>query len=238
MKKLLVLATMSLLFTACGSSHNNGHYYTHAELASLFVSELNLYGGYDVSLVKTYSDQTGYIVIYDYDFHEYNAIYVNSYLPGVDDPAYYLTHYGDAYYNLIPIGYNDYYDVYTGLIFEKVQSTPKDLEKYAALAEQKMVNKRADRVAAQFGLSVERSKEVVRLAVAWQKDGGKSLPDKVQDSYAKDLLGFTITDAKNAVTEKEAGNAKPLNELIKTAADQNDQTPEMLQQIISKYFSN
>ena len=238
MKKLVGISIFCFLFIGCSGGGHHGYSYSHAELAQRFVSALNTTGYYDVSLTKTYTYHAGYIVIYDYDLNEYDAIYVNDFIPGYDDPSYYLSHYGDAYYDLIPVGFNDYYDPYSGLTFEKVNATSKDLEKFAALAEQKVINMRAKHVATEFGLSMERSKDIVSLAMAWQKAGGKDLPEQAQDSYAKEILGFTITSAKNAVNERNAGNTKPLDDLIGKAAEKNDQTPEMINQIISKYFSN
>ncbi|OFZ11393.1 MAG: hypothetical protein A2Z20_07665 [Bdellovibrionales bacterium RBG_16_40_8] len=237
MKKIIVLSLAILTLGACSKQHHNSGGLTHSEVAAMFVSDLNATGLYNVSIAKTYTEQAGYIVIYDYDLNEYDAVEISYFDPYYDNAATFLEYDTGSIYDLTPLYGNRYYDWYTGLTFEKVQSTSKDLEKYAALAQEKVIKSRAENVAAKFGLSVERSKDVVRLAMAWQKSGGKELAAKDQDSFSKELLGFSISDAKKAVTEKESGNSRPLDSLIEKAALTNETTPENVRQIIDQYFT-
>ena len=244
MKKIIALGLIALTLSACGGGGNGlggcgscGGGLTHSQVAAMFVNDLNATGLYDVSVAKTYTEQSGYIVIYDYDLNEYDAVEISYFDPYFDNAASFLESDIGSLYDLTPLAGNRYYDWYTGLTFEKVQSTSKDLEKYAALAQEKVIKSRAENVAAKFGLSVERSKDVVRLAMAWKQSGGKELSDKQQDSFAKELLGFSITDAKAAAQQKEAGNSNALDSLVEKAALTNDTSPENVRQIIDQYFA-
>ena len=74
--------------------------YTHAELADEFIASLNLDAGYDVTLVKTYTDQDDYIVVYDHDTDTYDSYLIGDYVPG-EDIEDYLTDFSERYEKLI-----------------------------------------------------------------------------------------------------------------------------------------
>jgi hypothetical protein len=256
-KVMLAIATLALV--ACGGGGGNGDGapslgLTHNQLADLFVTALNSTGAYDVSLAKSSTLHDNFIVIYDYDLQEYDAVNISGWTPGTDPAVYVDGSYAIAYYDLdvLPAHYEYDYDVfgdlvstwiptryqdyYTGYVFEKTGTTSKDLLKLSALAEEEVVGNRAEAVATKFGLSVDRSKEVVRLAMAWKKAGGKDLTAKDQDSFSQEMLGFSITEAKSAVKQNLAGDTAALDSLVEKAAETNETTPENVRQIISTYI--
>jgi hypothetical protein len=140
------------------------------------------------------------------------------------------------YYDLIPIGYNEYEDWSTGIIFEKTAPTPKDRLKMAALEEGLLIKKAANTLTAQFGLSQERSQEVAKLAVVWQKTPKERMSDADHDRFAKDILGHSITDLKAAVAKKSNGDSSSLKKMISDTAEMNGVSPEHMNDIISGVF--
>jgi hypothetical protein len=261
MKKLLLSLAAIALLAGCGGGGNGsgGGGLSHNSLAEQFVAALNASGAYSVTLVKSDTLVYDYIVIYDADYDEYDAIYIGNYTAGQDILAYMAnaTIYYDLTYNP---GYYDwelyeYYDsfcacyvwdyrsvwieeTYTGYgrTFEHGAEAPKDVALYAELAEEQVVASRATEVSEKFGLSVDRSKEVVRLTMAWQKAGGKDLTERDQDAFSQEMLGFSITEAKAAVKAKNEGNPEAVEDLVERAAATNETTPEHVKSLIDTYI--
>lgn len=130
-----------------------------------------------------------------------------------------------------------YKDVHSGLEFEKTTSTSKDLAKVAALKEVLTLDKKANFLSSQFGLSLDRSQEVARLIAHWKKSSIKGMTDQEQDTFSTELLGFSITAGKTALKNSMNGNSSDLNQLIKNAASVNSITPEHATKLMTKMFS-
>lgn len=268
MKNLLLTALVTLNLIACNSGGNGGGSaggpgtpsYTHNELASKFVSELNLDPDFDVTLVKSSTLQADYIVIYDPYTDSYDSINIDLYNPAYDNAAdYYYNNSDVSFYDLdvipghyetyvdydpitddyvvydewVPTRYQDYY---TGITFEKTASTPKDLAKVAAIKEVAELDKKAKFLSSNFGLSLERGKEVARLAAHWKKASLKGMTDKEQDNFSTELLGFSITQGKTAVESSLGGSSQALSDLVEQAAAKNGITPEHASKLMSKVF--
>jgi hypothetical protein len=260
MKTILSLLAATFLLSACGgggSGSGNGTGdpaagLNHNQLAERFVTALNATGSYSVQAVKNSTNQANFIVVKDLRTNEFTAININGYTSGSDVEAFLsgtTTYRGLQYIPAIPGGScgsdswicdsgtpEEYFDRGSGLYFEKVQGSNKDLEAAGALAEEAVVEMRAEEVANRFGLSMKRGKEVVRLAMAWQNAGGKDLTEADQDAFSTDILGFSITEAKSATASFLAGDTKALEELVETAAVTNETTPENINQLITEYF--
>lgn len=238
--KKLVTAAVLLSLTACagggGGYSTGGTYYTHSQLAHEFVRRMNIDLGYDLELVKTNTYQYDYIVVYDWDLDSYDAYYVGNYNPGENLSRFLDWNDFRFYYDLIPLGLNEYKDYRTGIIFEKTKPSDKDRLKMAALEEALLVKKGAETLNTQFGLSQERSFEVAKLAVIWQKTPKERMTDADHDRFAKDVLGHSITEYKNAVTKKMSGDASDLKQLIADTAEFNGVTPEQMNQVIGGVF--
>ncbi|MBT4791190.1 MAG: hypothetical protein HON90_06435 [Halobacteriovoraceae bacterium] len=179
----------------------------------------------------------------DYYFDNSSANYFNlAYIPGYWAYDYQWTVVGYDYYGYAIYGYEyyDYWvptryqDIYSGMTFEKTASNPKDLAKVAALAEVATITKKAEYLSKELGLSLSRGKEVARLAANWKKSSLKGMTNAEQDSFATELLGFSITAGKKAVV---SGDLQSLDQLIENAAKVNAITPEHASKLIGKFLS-
>lgn len=171
---------------------------------------------YDLALVPGY-----YETDYEYEF------------VGYDNDGYEIYDYV-AYDTWIPTRYAD---PYSNFIFEKTAASVKDLAKTAALKEVAQIAKSAQFLSSEFGLSVERSKEVARLATHWKKSSKKGMTNDEQDAFSTELLGFSITAGKKAAKEASEGNLLSLSSLIENAASKNSITPEHASKLMTKMFS-
>jgi hypothetical protein len=245
MKRLLkiVLAFALISVTGCGGGGNGsggtstgGVYLTHEQLAREFVHRLNLDAGYDVDLVKSNTYQYDYVVVYDYDLGTYDAYNIGNFSPGQNIFSWLRSNEYKFYYDLTPIGFNQYQDWYTGIIFEKTAPSPKDRMTLAALEEGLQVKKASDTLVAQFGLSQERSQEVAKLAMVWKKTPKERMTNADHDRFAQEILGHSLTDYKNAIDKKGQGKGSELKELIASTAELNGVSPEQMNGIISGVF--
>lgn len=125
-----------------------------------------------------------------------------------------------------------YKDRVSGLIFEKGQVSPKDLEKMAALKEAYLLENQSEHLQVNFGLSAERSQEIAKLTKVWEKAGGKQLSIAEQDAFAHELMGFTFSELIESVQE---GNGQSLEQLLEKAAFKNGTSPEHMRQIIESF---
>lgn len=129
-----------------------------------------------------------------------------------------------------------YEDRFSGLLFEKIASSPKNLAKLEALKEGIKINRTADSLVANMGLSVGRAKEVARLKAHWEKASKKGMSAEDQDNFSTELLGFSITQGLSAYKSAMEGNSEELNELIELSAEQNQLTPEHASKLMTKVF--
>ncbi len=129
-----------------------------------------------------------------------------------------------------------YRDRYADITFEKVAATPKDLAKVAALKEVAQLEKSAEFLSSEFGLSLTRSKEVARLSAHWKKASLKGMTAAEQDSFSTELLGFSITAGKAAVKDSMNGNSAKIEDLVESAASKNGITPEHASKLMTKVF--
>jgi hypothetical protein len=234
----------------------------HRELAKIFVDELNASGEHEVTTAKDSTDKYNYIVIKDVKTGEFTAINIDKFEPGTDAADYLASSAARNYFNLTEIpAHQEYVEVYvqdadcdcqksyfelqqiptrykdnsSGFLFEKSKQKNKDLEKFAALAEEAHLQMASSDIVTRFGLSVERAKEVVRLGTAWRKQGGKDLTAKDQDAFSQELLGFSMTEAMKATENFHKGDKASLETLIEKAAKTNSTTPENMRQILESY---
>lgn len=271
MKKLFMLLSLTLFFVACSDDDkpntgngNGAAGYTHNELATKFVEELNLNQDFEVELVKSSTNQWNFIVIYDPLLDSYDAIEIADYDPAIHGAAdYYFDNSHKHYFDLdyVPGHYEEretyswnsddtydvytedvyikpsYYDRYTDISFEKVSATPKDLAKVAAIKEVVVLEKQAKFLSSQFGLSLDRGKEVARLTAHWKKASLKGMTSREHDHFSTELLGFSISEGKAAVNASLSGEGNSLNQLIEKAAQTNGITPEHTKKLLNQIFN-
>lgn len=152
----------------------------------------------------------------------YNGGYNDGYDDGYDD--YYDNAYNDGYYQGDADGYSDGYSdgswdaSYGYSVIGKSKDT--DLQKAKAL--QKNLSKRAEGLAQNFGLSLDKAKEVVQLTdqVRLMASAGKlTTADKMSiTESALKIAGLTASDVDHALSQIKKGNMKPAGDLMEKAA--------------------
>lgn len=228
---------------------------SHNELADRFVANLNSRGEIQVTMARRSTDRSDFIVVYEVSSDQYIAINIDEYTPDQDATAYYQANRSRFFYDLDVVPGYSYYDSYysytcecylerlvsvptkyrdrrSGFVFEKIQESPKDLEKLAALKEAAEVTQTAETLQVDFGLSAERSQEIAQLTKEWQKAGGKDLSVAEQDAFAAEVLGFTISEA---MASFKGESSVTIDELIEKAALTNGTSPEHMKEIVSQF---
>lgn len=181
-----------------GSVSTGGVYYSHEELAAEFVRRVNVdVSGYNLTLVKSNTYQTDYIVVFDSYYGTYDAYYLGNYSVG-NNLYNYLSNYDSYfYYNLIPNGGNVYEDPYTGTLFEKQEASGKDLGKMQALQQEVAIEKKAEQLQATYGLSKDKAVDTARFAYNVKTAPAGTYNAKDFDAFAKQMTGSTITEFQN-----------------------------------------
>lgn len=170
---------------------------------------------FDLDLIPArYEYETRYeIVDYDYDgFPIYGYVEYETYIP------------------------TRYRDFATGVTFEKVAGSSKDLAKITALKEVAEVEKSAQFLSSEFGLSLSRGKELATLKKHWKKSSKKSMTTAEVDAFSTELLGFSLTSGVSAYKASTEGDDNQIDALVKTAAEVNGITPEHATKIMTKVF--
>jgi hypothetical protein len=232
-KSSLAIAAITVM-TACGgggggNTSTGGTYFTHSQLASEFVRRLNIdVSGYDVSLVKTNTEQYDYIVIYDQSYGTYDAYYIGNYNPGENMASYLNMYEYKFYYDLIPQGNNYYKDFLTGKIFEVEDSSSMNVEKVAALQEMAAINNTARTLREEYGMSEEASLDSARFAVNISKAQSAGVDTRAMDRFAQKLTGSTITQFQNDIKN---GNSNSFNNRLEMAKDKTGMSDEGIEKL-------
>lgn len=238
---VLALGVAAVL-TACGggggSTSTGGTYYSHAQLADEFVKRAYGDASIDAKLIKTNTEQYNYIVVYDYDLDTYDAYWLGGYNVGENIYDYITRNNSKMYYDLDYLGANRYQDYWTGVTFEETKASSKDLEKVAALKQEVRIQKSAEKLKADFGLSASRARQVARLAIQVADAPKRSMTDRDYDNFSKDLLGSSITSFKSAMKKSAEGDKREMNALIGKAAKVNGVGPEHANQLLNSMFQN
>lgn len=238
----------------------------HNELAEVFVQQLNLDPKFEVSIVQDSTYQHNFVVILDPLSNTFDAINIGNYNPNVDDatdyyysnsaniysglkknPGYYYTTWVDSpscslsELNCPQVEVERYQratytHVGSGITFEKIQSSPKDLAKIVALTEAVQLQKSAEFLSSEFGLSLNRGKELAGLKAHWKKSSKKGMTASEVDAFSTELLGFSLTNGIEAYEASLGGDSSGVEELVETAAELNGITPEHASQLMTKVF--
>gem|GEM_PF-1251220 len=200
------------------------------------------YGTYDAIDLSSYDPNKISATDY-YNQHAGQFFYDLQVLPGYYETAWNLVTHYDSYgkpyeeweptETWVPTQYRDYY---SGFVFEKIDTSAKDLEKISALSEVIRVENTAEYLNKEMGLTLERGQEISRLAIQWEKAGKASMTTEEHDAFASELLGVTITDAMSAYKKSIEGDNKSLEAVIKKAANTNGITPEHMNELITKFL--
>ena len=259
MNFLLMILTTAV-FVACngnGSGSPAGPVaddMSHNELAKHFVRELNLDAEFEVDLVKKSTKQYDFMVIYDPLTDSYDAINIGSFDPNYDNAVdFYFDNSNANYFNLDKM--REYYDAYssicdcyeeryrtvyvdpyTGITFEKTSSSSKDLAKLVAIKEAAQVAKTAKFLSSEFGLSLNRGKEIASLTTHWKKASKKGMANSEIDAFSTELLGFSLTSGIDAYKANMDGDSSALENLVEQSASINGISPEHATKLMTKVF--
>lgn len=164
-------------------------------------------------------------------------------------PAHYETDYE---YGIVAYDYDGYpiYDYYlvevyvptryrdraSGITFEKVSASAKDLAKMVAIKEAAEIQKSAEFLSSEFGLSLNRGKELAGLKAHWKKASKKGMTNSEVDAFSTELLGFSLTSGIEAVSASAEGDQTKVETLVNQAAELNGITPEHASKLMTKVF--
>lgn len=235
MKLMKVLIYSAILLTVgCGGggSSSSSHYYpTHSELADRFVKKLRVDLNYDVSLIKTYTRQTDYIVVKDYDFGTYDAYDLSGFSYYSNISNYLDYNEQNFFYDLDYVGGNVYEDWYTGIQFSKTQMTPVSMSKAAALVTEIKKRKAKNILSVEFGLAPERADKVATMALQMQTMDKDSLTQSDYDSFSKEVVGVSFTKLKSAMEKSANGQNQSLEDAYQLAALKNETSVEHVKKL-------
>lgn len=244
--KILMVAVMSLAFISCNSGGNGTGTatYSHNDLAQRFIYELNLDASFDIQIVKSSTKQENYIVVYDADYDTYDAVNISGFVPGTTNAAdffastniYYDLDYIPGYETTTGFQNATYRDRGLDLVFEKTASSSKDLAKLVSLKEAIQINKSAEFLSSEFGLSMSRGKELASLQAHWKKASKKGMTNSEVDSFSTELLGFSLSSGINAYQASLQGENNQIDSLVNQAAAVNGITPEHAGKLLTKVF--
>ena len=198
---------------------------------------------YDAIDIQTYNPN--YDVAADFYYANSARNYFDlAVIPGHYEVDYDYTIIGYDYYGDAIWGYEPYevwvptryQDLYTGVTFEKTGASSKDLAKVVALKEVAEIQKSAEFISSEFGLSLDRSKEIAGLQAHWKKAAKKAMTNAEVDNFASELLGFSLTEGMSAYQASAEGDSSSLNALVERSANHNDITPEHANGLVTKVF--
>ena len=203
-----------------------------------------------LSVVKFGKDNANFVVIKAEGGGptQYIAIDVSTYTTGTSWAAY-LTGGATVFANLTNNGNGTFScsaaagcanlagPVSSSMVFEKTTVSSKDMDKAAAIVEAYNVESTAAGIAAQFGLSEERSLKVAKLAASWEKLAKtRALTNADADAFSYELTGVSISDMENAEKAMLGGSLSEMNAVLNKAAEVNGTTSENMSAIMMKLF--
>lgn len=144
--------------------------------------------------------------------------------PYYDGYVWYVVH--DPYYD-------PYYNPYCVYCYSDDGTvSQKDLAKLTAQQQAVVVERSAEKLQANLGLSAERSTQLAKLAIQMGKTPKSSLTDRDMDNFSTAILGSTSAELKSAFIRNAAGDSSKLDQLIDRAAAVNGIGPEHAREIM------
>ncbi|MBF0361344.1 MAG: hypothetical protein HQK49_10045 [Oligoflexia bacterium] len=237
-----------LLFISCDPGDNSNIIPSPLDrlnLAKKFVDELNRYNErsnveemFYLKKIHGISDTTNnYIVVKDEHSGLYNAYDLNKYTQGMTYDAF-IKNAGEK--GVIDNLFNNQDGTFTDRfniewIFEDTSPSTKDLEKIGALKDEMKIANVREGLAADFGLSEERSAQIAKLVLQWNKlEKRRAMTDEDVRAFSKELLGVDLNTALNAYKKSLQGDKHELDLFIKKASEANFITPEKMQLILNQ----
>lgn len=121
-------------------------------------------------------------------------------------------------------------------LFE-ISEFAKDLELMGSMEETKTKENIKNQLTDQFGLSLERSRELSSLIFSFNKVRTKrALNIKEKNILTKKLIGINFDVGKKALEAHIQGNPDSLERIIERASQMNDISPEHMNELIEEYL--
>ncbi len=131
-----------------------------------------------------------------------------------------------------------YSDWYTGLVFERGDTTSKDLESVSAAVEAAGDETVRDMLVAGYGLSEDRASEIASLSRSWKNiEKTRAMTAKDLAEFQSKVFGSDLNSLRKAAVKASEGDGQDYNKLIERAARLNDISPEQAKAIF-KEFAN
>lgn len=125
-------------------------------------------------------------------------------------------------------------DTSSTLTFEVAQPSTKDLQKLAAFKQAYAIEASSKKVQQKFGLSLERSTQVAKLAL--QVKNTPKMSDDDYDSLSKQLLGVPVSKLDAAIQKTQNNDSTAsddINDIINQAATTNGVGPEEARSLLN-----
>ncbi|MBF0297950.1 MAG: hypothetical protein HQK51_04480 [Oligoflexia bacterium] len=186
--------------------------------------------------VEGYWDAVSYEALIDRAYVGFN---INNYSYGMSWSNFLSSRDANGVFNnLNSVGNNLYQDTSSGFLFEETAPTSKDLEKIAALKETQKQYSIAEKLAADFGLSEDRSIQIAKYALNWKKlSDHRAMTDADANLFFKQVFGFSAAEGRKAIVRYFEGEKTGYEDLIEKAAKANKVSPENLNKLIEQFIT-
>ena len=165
----------------------------------------------------------------------FEALSVDQYVAGSSAYSYMISTCSNGYcYTGLTADANNSYSG-NGLIFEVAVATPKDLQKMAAFAQQYQIENSAEKIQQKYGLSLDRSTIVAKLAIEMKNK--PSLSEQDYNDVCQQVMGFDLKSLDTAGVAQVHGDSSLSNDLINTAATTNGIGTEQARQLLNGLLS-
>jgi len=237
-KNICAIILLAFFVTSCGYSPSDpGPSYPTYGDAQGFVDNLsNDVGAIDDYVLKKYETEQagGYIILMD-DFGDLRGIdiYLGSrYSQYSSDMEFFDAHS----FPVDDIG-NNYFEDYSGNIYEETAVTKKDLEHMGAIIEKVNRGKFQKYVVNKFQLSEQRAESLSKLYLSWKKiEKKRGITKEDIKVFSSKLLGFDFVDGVSAYRTYLEGDGSDLNLLLEKAAEVNQTDPEHMKMLFQLFL--
>jgi hypothetical protein len=121
--------------------------------------------------------------------------------------------------------------------FSEAESSIKDIEKLGSISEEELKEEITNKLAFEYGLSIERSREISSTLYYMKKIKNKrSLTEKELEKYFTKIIGVGHKESKKYLEEYIQGDQENFNKLLEKAADLNETSPEAIKEIFQNYI--
>ena len=215
-----------------GSISTGGKYYSHEEVAEIFVERVYSDVGEDLVLLKANTLRYGYIVARNYTYGTIDGYFIDEYNVGEDLRDYLSDYDHKNEYNLTSLGNNTYQDQ-NGILYSRVQGTNFNVQEIQAA--KMYVNIRRSANDLQDKLSVPSA-----LAFSLAKFGASMQGDKISEMSEDEIVGagktlFSHVDPVKFIAAFSRDDKNALRSMYSKVARDYSTSPEQIAFAVSEY---